>query len=266
MENKINDLTKQADIVSKILIALKDEVKPGVSLIHLDKRAVELCNDFKVTPYNLGYKPEWAKTPFPGALCTSVNGCIAHGIPTDYKLKEGDWVNLDIGIKVDGLCGDSGFTIPVGELEHKNERMLRYAKRALYMGIRQIKAGAEILSVGRAISQYIAQMGYVPVESFSGHGIGEEMHMAPPIPNFYISHPMFLKQFVGRTFYEGQVVCIEPMITFRDTIGKLHQNGWSVLTRDGRYCAMFEHMVLVTKDGYKILTTHFDESFAEDLA
>ena len=251
-------MRESAAVVSSIIGLVAGRIKPGVKLTDLELYAFSLIKEFKAESYNLGYKPAWAATPFPSVLSTSVNNCIAHGIPTEYELKEGDLVNLDLGIKFNGVCGDCAMTVPVGQIENKHERLLRFANRACYMGIQQIKAGVSVADIGRAIETYAMQMGYVTNQVFSGHDIGEEMHgTGLVIPNFYSLDARYIKHFGLKKLNAGQVVCIEPMLTFKDKRGIMASNGWSLYTGDKKYSAMFEHMILVKEDGYEVLTDHF---------
>lgn len=254
-EGKMRDA---AAIVSSVVGLVAGKVKPGVSLIDLELEAEKLIKQFKAEPYNLGYKPTWAKYPYPAILCTSVNEVVAHGIPTPYKLQEGDTVNIDLGIKFNGVCGDCAMTVPVGEISSKHERLLRFANRACYIGIQKIKAGVSVMDIAREVDSYVSQMGFVTNQVFSGHDIGLEMHgTGLVIPFFYNSDPKYLQHFAGISLKAGQIVCIEPMITFNDRGGFLLDNGWSLVTRDKQHSAMFEHMVLVKEDGYEVLTDHF---------
>jgi methionyl aminopeptidase len=190
-------------------------------------------------------------------MCLSVNNTIAHGIPNEYVLQEGDILNVDTGVKLNGVCGDCAMTVPIGKIDNKHERLLRFANRACYVGIQQIKAGVSVIEIARAVETYARQMGYVTNRVFSGHDISEEMHEKVVIPFFYDLHPKYLQHFGGMKLEAGQVVCIEPMLTFKDNQGKLLQDGWGLVTKDGKYSAMFEHMALVKDDGFEILTDHF---------
>lgn len=253
----IQKMRDSALVVSSIIAQTAAQVKAGVTTNELDFFAAKLMDSLGAKPYNLNYKPEWAPTPYPAVLCTSVNNEIAHGIPDDYKLKDGDIINIDTGIIFNGACGDCAITVPVGNVESKHERLLRYANRAVYVGINEVKAGALVSSIGKAIEKYAMQNKYVTNMLFSGHGIGVEMHEAPTIPNFYSHDKQFIQKFGMRRLVAGEVICIEPMLTFKDRRGKATGDGWGMLTTDGGFSAMFEHMVLVTDDGYEILTDHF---------
>lgn len=253
-ERKMRDA---AAIVSSIVGLVAAKAKPGVTLNQLDDYAAQLCKQFKAEPYNLGYKPFFATSPYPAILCLSVNDMIAHGIPNDYALKEGDTLNIDTGIKFNGVCGDCALTIPIGQIDNKTERLLRFANRACYAGIQKIKAGALVVEVAKAVETYAMQMNYVTNVVFCGHDIGEEMHKDLSIPFFTSFDPRYVAAFAGKKFVAGQVVCLEPMLTYKDRRGQLLQDGWGRVTADGKNSAMFEHMVLVKEDGYEILTDHF---------
>lgn len=267
----IKKMRKMAKITSAILKGLAYVVKPGVSLIELDQAAESLLRAYGVQSYNKNYHPKWSKTPYPAILCTSVNNCVAHGIPTAYRLKEGDIINIDIGIIKDGHCGDSALTIPVGKISKKHEDLLRYAKFITYHAIKQIKGGVEVTKIGLETMNLANSLGYKVNWMLNGHGIGNKMHESPSIPfhvatgkqtvdrRVYDVGEIFKKRYGGQKLKAGQIVCIEPMITCgKDQFGERHSDGWSHLTRDGEYSAMFEAMVLVKDDGYEILTDHFN--------
>ena len=261
IENKVENFEQKmrdvALVVSSVVAQLAAAVKPGVKTNDLDLQAAALIESMGAKSYNLNYKPAWAKTPYPAVLCTSVNNEIAHGIPDEYELKEGDIISLDLGITFNGVAGDCAITVPVGKIENNNERLLRFANRAVYIGAQQVKAGALITDIGHEIEKYCMQNGYVVNKVFSGHGIGVEMHEEPTLPHFRDLHPEYLKRFTGVKLKAGQVICLEPMLSFKDGGGQVAPDGWTVCTRDGKYSAMYEHMILVKEDGYEILTDHF---------
>lgn len=244
-------------VVSSVVAQTAAEVKVGVTTNYLDLFAAQLIEKLGAKSYNLNYHPTWAKTPFPAVLCTSVNNEIVHGIPDDYPLKEGDIIGLDLGLTFNGVSGDCAITLPVGNVEPKHERLLRFANRAVYIGAQQVKAGAYITDIGRAIETYCMQNGYKINKVFAGHTIGVEMHEEPNIPHFTSNHPEYIKRFSGVKLKAGQVICLEPILSFKDEGGQIDKDGWTVCTRDGKYSAMFEHMILVKEDGYEILTDHF---------
>lgn len=246
---------KSWEIVVEVLNKLRERAIPGASCVKLDILAQKIIKENGGVPFNKGYKPKWAKTPFPSAVCFSVNNEIAHGFPTlddgsPKILKDGDIVNFDVGIKKDGLCGDAAITVGIGDISSRNERLLINAKKTLEEGIRNIKDGVKVGEISRAMETFAESRGFVLNKNLTGHGIGKEMHMEPRIFNFYaldnLGNNVILR--------EGGMVCIEPQLTYKDRIGMQSDNGWTILTRDGRNSAFFEHQALITKDGHKILT------------
>lgn len=252
-------MRESAAIASSVVGLLAGAVKPGINLLELEGLARKLIADFKAEPFNLGYHPTWANSAYPAATCLSVNGTIAHGIPENYYLKEGDLINIDLSVKFNGYCGDCGMSVPVGKIDEKDLMLLRIANRACYAGIQQVKDGVCVMQIGKAIDDYVSLMGRVTNKVFSGHNIGVEMHGdGILVPNFYDGRDSrYLQKFAGMILKEGQVICIEPMVTYKDRIGKLMGNGWSLVTTDKKNSAMFEHMILVKKNGFEILTDHF---------
>ena len=265
-------MRKVAKITSNILKGLARMVEPGISLLDIEAKAEELLKLYKVESFNKGYKPVWATKPYPAITCTSVNSCVAHGIPTNYKLKDGDIVNIDLGIKNGKYCGDSALTVPVGKISQKHKDLLKYARYATFGAINQIRGGVEVSKIGLETMKLVNSLGYKVNWMLCGHGIGFGMHELPQIPFHHASGKKvvnnqvydvgshYKRQFGGIKLKAGQVVCIEPMVTCgKDSFGAKHIDGWSHMTKDGEYSAMFEAMVLVTENGFEILTDHFDE-------
>lgn len=260
---------------SALLTYLASECKVGVYLDEIDHLAQDKMIELGVESTDYLYQPDWkftvmkggkptTMTPpaFPKHICTSVNDVICHGIPYHYALKSGDLICIDVGIRdLDtGLCGDSALTVGVGELENKNERLLRYAKRTLYAGISVVRDGVRVTEIGNAIQRYAWQMGYKVNRAFSGHRIDRDMHLQPFIPHFSSCDPKYEEDFDG-ILTEGMVICIEPMVTLsKDDVGGILEDGWTYITRDHKNTAMFEHMVRVEKDGFTILTNHINEN------
>jgi len=242
---------KPEEIISEVLRMVASQAKVGTSLIELDRIAENAITVMGATPYNKGYYPKWAAAPYPATLCLGVNDTIAHGVPDNTILKDGDILSIDCGIKINGVCGDAALTIPIGKIENRQERLLRYAKRALYAGIEVIKDGVQVNEIGEAIEKYAKQMGYVVNKNLKGHGIGREMHEYPTI-KMCSTYPYEESQILRA----GMVICLEPFLTFKDAYGYMLPDGWTIKTRDGRPSAIFEHMVEVTTTGYNILTNH----------
>jgi methionyl aminopeptidase len=246
------------DIVVEALQAVVSKTKVGTKLSDLDKIAEDIILSHNAKPYNKGYKgdPDWQKnlaptTPFPNTLVVNVNSTLAHGVPTDYEIRDGDTIGFDLGVKHHGLCGDAAITINVGKTQNREERLVRYARLACLEGIKHVRAGVSFAEFGKRVENYIATRGFVVSQTFASHEIGEEMHETP-IANYY------RKEYEDVYFEVGKMYCIEPLITYKDVWGmralSVTGNDWSWITRDGRRAAMFEHQVLVTEKGAKILT------------
>jgi methionyl aminopeptidase len=247
-------MKEQAEVVSKILLKLRDAVAPGITTNELENIALQEIENLGAESFNKGYHPSWANSPFPSALCTSINYQVAHGFPSDRVLVEGDIISLDIGIRYKGLCGDAGLTVPVGKVENKNSRLLYYAYNALFEGIKHVRNGVKVEEIASAIETYCLRRGYVVNKQLSGHAIGKQMHEDPAVWHTMDASPLLELQ---KTLKTGQVICIEPELTYKDTYG-IVVHDWTIETRDRKNSAFFEHMIEVTEDGSKILTNHLD--------
>ena len=237
-----------ADIVTEVLLELKALTKPDVSLDALDEIAERMIREREGIPYNKGYHPSWAKTSFPATVCMSVNFEVCHGTPRGRTLKEGDIINYDLGVKYKTGCGDAALTVAVGEIDNRKERAMRYGLQALYEGIKVVKAGVPISAIGKAIETFAYRNGYNVIKKYGGHHIGTEMHMEPHIPHHY--DPKYDNIFLK----EGDVICLEPMITPGSGRSAVAEDGWMVFTTDRQCVTMWEHQILITKDGYEDLT------------
>ncbi|MBV6514232.1 MAG: Methionine aminopeptidase 1 [Candidatus Omnitrophica bacterium] len=254
---------KAYEIQSQVLKAMAGMAAVGVAVADIDKMAEEMIIGLGGKPYNKGYHPIYAATPYPAATCISVNNCIAHGIPNTYVLRSGDIVNFDTSVIKDGQCADAALSIGIGEVSNKNKNLLKYAKRVLYEGISVIKDGVSTEKLAEAIHTAAIRYGYKINRRFIGHGIGSEMHMPPKIYHFMQTHAEQLSSTPRQPEYlhENQIICIEPILTYsKDDMGVFDKEGWACYTTDGKPCAMFEHMVRITKTGCEILTDHIDDS------
>lgn len=246
---------KPEDVVSDILKAITEKAKIGINLLDLEKTAETLITLYGATSANKGYHPKWSPSPFPSVICLGVNDVIAHPVPTDYILKDGDLLHIDLGIMVNGMCGDAGLTIPIGMVSNKDRHLLKYSKGALYEGIKVVKAGVKVTEIGVAIERYVVSHGFVVNRLFMGHGIGRTMHEGIQIPHFDIlfERPDYTNTAV---LVEGDIICIEPMITYKDKFGYKDKDGWTFRTRDKKKSCFFENMVRVTNLGGEVLTSH----------
>lgn len=245
---------KAHEIISIILKEMAAMVKPGVKTIDIDAFAEKRIKELGAKSYDKGYKPEFAKTAWEWVSCINHNNIIAHGKPGDYELKDGDIVSFDLGIKKGKECADAAITVGVGKISDTRSRLLYYAKQILYEAIKYMKPGESTEDIAHIIEYHAMSRGYLVNRRFAGHMIGKEMHMKPNIYNTNEPTHTYAKLKVG------EIYCVEPMITVgKDNLGMMiDPDGWTCVTMDGKDSAFFEHMVEITKNGPKILTTHFE--------
>ena len=241
-EEEIGLLRENAIIVSKTLAEVGKWVAPGVTTAKLNEVAETFIRDNGAIPSFLGFEG------FPAATCMSVNDVVVHGFPSDYVLKEGDIVSVDIGTLYKGYNGDSAYTFPVGEVNAETRKLLDVTKASLYKGIEAAVAGARTGDIGYAVQSYVESFGFSVVRELEGHGLGKEMHEAPGVPNFG-------KRGHGARLAEGVVICIEPMINAGGRGVYLARNGWAVHTADHRKSAHYELTVVVRHGKAEQLST-----------
>ena len=220
---------------------LKPYVKEGITTKELDKLAEDFIRSKGATPSFKGYEG------FPSTLCTSINSEVVHGFPSDRKLKNGDIISIDIGACYKGYHGDSAWTYAVGEVDDKTRKLLEDTEKSLFVGLAQVKPGNRIGDIGYAIEQYAHKHNLGVVKELCGHGVGTSVHEDPEVPNYGIPN-------TGPRLKEGMVIAVEPMLTLGRPDIFIHDNNWTIDTQDGSLSAHFEHTVVVTKDGYQILT------------
>ena len=220
---------------------LKPYIKEGITTKELDKLAEDFIRSKDATPSFKGYEG------FPSTLCTSINSEVVHGFPSNRKLKNGDIISIDIGACYKGYHGDSAWTYTVGEVDEKTKQLLEDTEKSLFIGLEQVKPGNRIGDIGYAIEQYARKHNLGVVRELCGHGVGTSVHEDPEVPNYGIPN-------TGPRLKEGMVIAVEPMLTLGSPKVFLHDNDWTVDTQDGSLSAHFEHTVVVTKDGYQILT------------
>lgn len=229
-------------IVSKTLGMLASEIKPGVTTLALDTMAYDFIKDQDAEPGFLGLYD------FPNTLCMSPNAQVVHGIPTDKPLEEGDIISIDCGALKNGFYGDHAYTFPVGEIAPETEKLLRITKESLYEGIKAFQLKNRIGDLGYAIQHYCEKEGYGIVRELVGHGLGKTMHEAPEVPNYG-------KRGRGKKFLNGMVLAIEPMINMGTHRIKQLNDGWTILTADGKPSAHFEHNVALIDGKPELLST-----------
>ncbi|MEQ1561291.1 MAG: type I methionyl aminopeptidase [Nitrospira sp.] len=232
-----------------ILSELEKIVVPGVSTNDLENLALKLIKEGGDTPAFLNYTPRGAKRAYPAALCVSINNEIVHGIPNEKPtvLQEGDIVSLDLGLVHQGLITDSAMTVPVGNISERDRKLLEHCKEALYIGIKEAKAGGHVGDIGEAIGSFARGLGYGLCEGLAGHGVGYKVHEDPFVPNEG-------RRGSGELLKPGMVIAIEPMLTLGTDKIVLSSDGYTYKTADGTNSAHFEHTVAITEDGPVILT------------
>ena len=238
---EIESLKKSNQIVAVILKELKKAAQPGVTTLELDQLAERLIKKNNCIPAFKGYKN------YPATLCISVNEEIVHGIPGPRKLKEGDIVSLDMGVKWDGFYGDAAITVPVGEIDLQSQNLIRVTEEALYKGIEKAQVGNRLSDISHAVQEWVEKHGFSVVRDFVGHGIGKALHEEPQIPNF--GKPGF-----GPRLREGMVLALEPMVNAGSYEIKILSDGWTAVTMDGSRSAHFEHSIAIATDGPLILS------------
>jgi len=239
---EIELMRESALVVSKTLGMLANEVKPGVTTLYLDKLAEDFIREQGAIPGFLGLYD------FPNTLCMSPNAQVVHGIPNNTPLIEGDIISIDCGAIKNDYYGDHAYTFPVGEVPIEVTKLLTVTKESLYAGIREFKIGNRVGDVGYAIQQYTEAHGYGVVRELVGHGLGKKMHEDPEMPNYG-------RRGRGKKFIEGMVVAIEPMINMGTKNIKQLRDGWTILTRDGKPSAHFEHDVAIVNGKPELLST-----------
>lgn len=228
-------------LAGEVLQKLAAAVEPGITTRALDELAQELIAAAGATCSFLGYHG------YPGALCVSINEEVIHGIPGDRRVMVGDLVSLDVGVCYDGFHGDTATTVMVGVTDPDMIRLVETTRRARDAGIAAVRPGARLGDVSHAVGKVVAEAGCSVVRDFVGHGIGRQLHEDPQVPNFG-------KPGSGPVLKVGMTFCIEPMVNLgREDVSVL-QDGWTVVTRDGRPSAHFEHTVAVGAEGVEILT------------
>ena len=240
-ENEIEILRQGGKILARIIKELKKEVRPGVKTKYLNKVAKDLVLSFGAEPSFEGFDE------FPAVLCTSINEEIVHAIPGKRKLKEGDILSLDLGIRFEKYCTDMAITVPVGKINKETKKLIKITKEALKIGIKQAKAGNHLQDIGWAIQNYAEKNGFNVVRELVGHGVGKEVHEAPKIPNY--GNPG-----QGPKLKQGMVLALEPMVTVNDWHVEKTKDGFGYRTLDNSLSAHFEHTIAITSKGPKILT------------
>jgi methionyl aminopeptidase len=245
-DEEIGLIKESAQVLGKAHAEVAKWIRPGVTTKQLDKIADDYIRSYAGIPSFKGYSN--GQTPFPGALCISLNDVVVHGFPSNYQLKEGDIVSIDCGVQLNGFHSDSAYTYPVGEVAPNVMALLKRTKQSLYLGIDQASEGKKVGDIGYAIQTFVERFGYGVVRELVGHGVGKHLHESPEVPNYG-------KRGQGQNLKDGMVIAIEPMITLGRRTVVQENDGWTIRTSDRKAAAHFEHTVVVRKGKAEILTT-----------
>lgn len=241
---EIDKLRAANKIVAGALELMRNHSRVGASLKELDAMAEDYIRSHKALP---SFKGLYG---FPNAVCTSLNEVIIHGIPTDYKLQEGDVIGYDIGTKLDGYYGDAAITVGVGKISKEDEALIDCAKDTLYHAIENIKDGMRFKELSYLMQEFIRGRGFEPLRDFCGHGIGKLPHEDPQIPNYLDGG----SPKAGPKIKNGMVFCLEPMICQKEAKPVILSNGWDVTSTDGLRGSHYEHTVAVIGGKAEILS------------
>lgn len=234
-------------LASEVLDFIAPHVKPGITTDALDR----LCHDYMINtqgtiPAPLHYAPD-GMTPYPKSICTSVNHVICHGIPNDKPLKNGEIVNIDITVIKDGYHGDTSRMFYVGEVSPQTRRLVKITYECMWRGIEKVRSGAHLGDIGYAVQRHAEASGYSVVQEFCGHGIGKKFHEEPQVLHYG-------RPGTGLLLESGMIFTIEPMINQGKRHLRVLADGWTVVTKDRSLSAQWEHTILVTDNGYEVLT------------
>ena len=238
---EIAKMEKANRIVAEVLEGVKEKIQPGIETRELDELAEEMCRKHRVTPAFKGYRG------YPRSICVSVNEEVVHGIPGPRRLKAGDLVSLDFGVKYEGFYGDAAITVGVGDVGEKARALMAVTEESLYAGIAKVKAGKRLSDVSHAVQTVVEGAGFGVIREFVGHGIGRSLHEDPQIPNYGPPDR-------GPTMQVGMTFAIEPMTSMGSWQVRILKDGWTAITQDGSLAAHFEHSVALTENGVLILS------------
>jgi len=250
-QREIGLIRKAGVVVADVLSKLEEVAEPGVTTAQLDGIALRMTVDAGAEALFKGVRSPQARDPFPGAICASLNNQVVHGIPSDnVKLREGDVLGVDFGVRLDGYCGDAAVTIGIGEISEDKRRLIQVTKQVLNIAIAKAKPAVKWSDIAAQMQRCAESAGFSVVREFVGHGIGRKMHEEPRVPNF-VSDELLANDIV---LAEGMVLAVEPMINAGGSAVRTLKNGWTVVTKDGQCSAHFEHTIAMVENGCEVLT------------
>ncbi|NWF52203.1 MAG: type I methionyl aminopeptidase [Nitrospirae bacterium] len=240
-QEEIEKIEHACLIVARTLEAIKKLVQPGLTTLEIEDFADDFIKLHGGLPAFKGYRG------YPASICTSVNNEVIHGIPSKRVLKEGDIIGIDLGVYKNGFYGDGAVTVPVGKIEPDLQKLIKVTEEALYKGIENARLGNRVSDISHSIQEHVESQGFSVVRSFVGHGIGRQLHEEPQIPNFGPPGR-------GPRLMEGMTLAIETMVNAGVYDIHILEDGWTAVTADGKPSAHFEHTIVITLNGPRILT------------
>ena len=248
---EIDLMVKAGAVVADVLSKLQRVAEPGITTGQLDSIALQMTADAGAEALFKGVRNPHARLPFPGAVCASINEQLVHGIPSDnVKLKQGDILSIDFGVRLNGYCGDAATTFGIGEISEDRRRLIEATKHILEIAIAKAKPAVKWSQIAAEMQQYAESAGFSVVKDYVGHGIGRNMHEEPRVPNF-VSDELLADDIV---LTEGMVLAVEPMINAGSSAVRTLKNGWTVVTQDGNCSAHCEHTIAIVENGCRVLT------------
>ncbi|MFV0389520.1 MAG: type I methionyl aminopeptidase [Pyrinomonadaceae bacterium] len=240
-QKDLDKMRAVGELIATVRESLRVMVEPGISTLELDNTAEKMIREAGAYPTFLGYHG------YPFSICASVNEAIVHGFPSEYILQEGDIFSMDMGATLDGFVGDTATTVPVGRISDEAAQLIRVTEESLDLAIEQCRPGRRLGDIGWAVQQHAEKYGYGIVRNYTGHGIGRNMHESPQIPNYG-------RPGTREKIRAGYVFALEPMLNLGTEDTVTLDDGWTVVTKDGKISAHAEHTVAITEDGPEILT------------
>jgi len=248
---EIELMRRASAVVVDVLSKLQEIAGPGVTTAQLDSVASQMTADAGAQALFKGVRSPYARSLFPGAICASVNEQVVHGIPSENtKLKDGDVLSIDFGARLNGYCGDAAVTMGIGKVSEHKRRLMDVTRHVLDIAVANAAPAVKWSQVAAQMQDYTESAGFSVVKDFVGHGIGRKMHEEPRLPNF-VSDDLLANDIV---LTEGMVLAVEPMINTGTSAVRTLKNGWTVVTRDGKCSAHFEHTIVIVENGCEVLT------------
>lgn len=238
---EIAKMKVSGEVASRAMLAVAEKIKPGITTLELDKVASHIIARNGAVPSFKGYRG------FPGSICASINEEVVHGIPGTRKLVDGDIISIDMGAELNGYHSDMARTFAVGKVSAEKQRLMDVTKSSFFEGLKGFKPGSRLMEISRRIQQVAESAGYSVVRDLVGHGIGQDLHESPDVPNFEFKGP-------NPRLNTGLVLAIEPMVNAGTSNVKWCDDGWTVVTADGKPSAHYENTVALTENGLVILT------------